>query len=54
MVPPPGTNGPGPEYTAFISRYCREAWRPDVAANAAPSLRRTLREIDRLIAAGVW
>ena len=28
MVPPPGTSGTGPEYTNFISRYCREAWRP--------------------------
>lgn len=54
MVPPPGAKGAGPEYTAFISRFCREAWRPDVAADAAPSLRRTLLEIDRLVAAGVW
>lgn len=54
MVPPPGTRGPGPEHTAFVSRFCREAWRPDTAAAAAPSLRRALQEIDRLISTGVW
>lgn len=54
VVPPPGTNGTGPEYTTFISRYCREAWRPDTAASAAPSLRRAFDEIDRLIADGIW
>ena len=54
MVPPPRTSGTGPEYTTFISRYCREVWRPDTAAFAAPSLRRTLAEIDRLTKDGIW
>jgi hypothetical protein len=54
MVPPPGTRGPGPEYTASITRYCRESWRPDHAAASAPSLRRALSEIDRLLDEGIW
>jgi hypothetical protein len=28
MVPPDGSHGPGPEYTANIINYCRAAWRP--------------------------
>jgi hypothetical protein len=54
MAPPAGISGPGPEYTTFISGYCRTYWRPDVAAQAAPSLARALREIDRLLVDGTW
>ncbi len=54
MVPPKGTRGPGPEYTAYLSHFCRVAWRADVAATTAPSLGRALKEIDRLIDTGVW
>lgn len=53
-VPPAGAHGTGPEYTTLLGDYCRGAWRPDHAAITAPSLRRTLVEIDRLITAGVW
>jgi hypothetical protein len=49
MVPPPGgIRKVGTEYTTRISEYCRGPWRPDVAAESAPSLRRTLRQIDEL------
>lgn len=54
MVPPAGTIGPGPEYTVAIGDYCRTAWRPATAAASAPSLRRALAEIDRLLAEGIW
>ena len=55
VVPPTGSaRSVGPEYVAFVSDYCRLAWRPDVAAASAPSLRRALAEIDRLIGSGVW
>lgn len=55
MVPPKDSAGRvGPEYVSRISDYAREAWRPDVAATSAPSLAHALREIDRLIASGVW
>ncbi|MEU4291047.1 hypothetical protein AB0E63_22720 [Kribbella sp. NPDC026596] len=55
MVPPVGSTGRvGPEYVARISDYARDAWRPDVAATAAPSLARALREIDNLLLTGVW
>ena len=55
MVPPRGSlRRVGPEYVALISDYCREAWRPDVAAASAPSLRRALAEIDRLLDSGAW
>lgn len=54
MVPPANTTGVGPEYTAFLSHYCRESWRPDVAGDASPSLRRALLEIDQLITDGIW
>jgi hypothetical protein len=54
MVPPRGTSGPGPEYAISVREYCRTAWRPDVAADAAPSLRRALAEVDRLVEAGLW
>jgi hypothetical protein len=55
MVPPKGSTGRvGPEYVGRISEYARDAWRPDVAATGAPSLARALREIDRLLATGVW
>lgn len=54
MVPPQGTSGPGPEYTAFVTGYCRSAWRPEVAAGTAPSLRRALQEIDQLTVKGIW
>lgn len=54
MVPPSSATGAGPEYTDMVSSYCREAWRPDVAASAAPSLRRALAEIGRLRESGVW
>lgn len=54
MVPPKGRPGPGPEYTSYLLDYCRSSWRPDVAAEAAPSLRRALAEIDRLKSEGWW
>lgn len=54
MVPPDGAHGPGPEYATWIADFCRNAWRPDVAAASAPSLRRALTEIDRLVAAKIW
>ncbi|MGL5809350.1 MAG: hypothetical protein ACRCYQ_05345 [Nocardioides sp.] len=55
MVPPSGSSGTvGPEYVTYISRYAKEAWRPDVAARNAPSLARALNEIDRLVSTGVW
>ncbi len=55
MAPPPGSAGRvGPEYVSFLSQYSRTAWRPNVAAANAPSLARALREIDRLLANGIW
>lgn len=55
MVPPVGSSGRvGPEYVTYISEFARTGWRPDVAAANAPSLARALREIDRLVADGVW
>lgn len=54
MTPPAGKTGVGPEYTTFLSDYCRRSWRPDVAAASAPSLTRALREIDRLLTTSVW
>ena len=55
MVPPTGSRRPvGPEYVAFLSDYCQQAWRPDEAAGSAPSLRRALAEIDRMLASGAW
>lgn len=55
VVPPTGSpRAVGPEYVAFVSDFFHQAWRPDEAAAAAPSLARALAEIDRLIATGVW
>jgi hypothetical protein len=54
MVPPPGSRGTGPEYTAFIGRFGREVWRPGVAAAVAPSLGRAVTEIDRMIERKLW
>lgn len=55
MAPPPSARRDvGPEYTAFIGAYCRDAWRPDVAAQDAPSLARALNELDRLLATKAW
>lgn len=55
MVPPVGAAGQvGPEYATLIIGYCSSAWRPDVAAQNAPSLERALAEIDKLVATGVW
>ncbi|TXR55208.1 hypothetical protein [Quadrisphaera setariae] len=48
MVPPAQTRRRvGPEYVALIGDYCREAWRPTVAATGSPSLERALRDIRR-------
>lgn len=55
IVPPAGSpRDVGPEYVALVSDFFRRSWRPDEAATAAPSLRRALTEIDRMIADGVW
>jgi len=44
----------GPEYVSWISEYARDSWRPDVAAENAPSLRGMLTALDKLIATGTW
>ena len=55
LTEPPGVaSGPGPEYASLVAEYSRTAWRPEVAAERAPSLRRTLDEIERLVRAGTW
>lgn len=54
MVPPDGKGGTGPDYTGFVGRYVREAWRPTVAAQHAPSLARALRELDVMVGTGRW
>ena len=54
VVPPRGMVGVGPEYTTMIAQFCRDAWRPDAAAEAAPSLARALAEIDNLLTSGTW
>ena len=54
VAAPAGSAGTGPEYSAFMLPFARDVWRPDVAAEAAPSLHRALREIDRLVAEGTW
>lgn len=55
MVPPTGTPRlVGPEYTSFISEFAADHWRPEIARESAPSLERTLLEIDRLVAEGHW
>lgn len=54
MVPPAGAAGAGPEYTSLITSYCTAAWRPEIAEESAPSLRRALAEIRHLCDSGVW
>lgn len=54
MTPPEGSSGVGPEYTRLMSEFAEHYWRPDIAASAAESLERTLREIDRLVSTGTW
>lgn len=54
VAAPPGSKDPGPEYTSVITDFCASAWRPDVAAGAAPSPARALREIDHCLASGRW
>lgn len=55
MVPPASSGRKvGPEYTTFVSEYCRNAWRPDTAAMNAPSLSRALEELDKLVQLGAW
>ncbi|MGL4743016.1 MAG: hypothetical protein ACRCXL_01310 [Dermatophilaceae bacterium] len=54
VAPPQGKPGVGPEYTAMLSGYARDAWRPDEAARSAPSLDRALRAVDMLIGRGTW
>ncbi|MGL5867361.1 MAG: hypothetical protein ACRCYX_16075 [Dermatophilaceae bacterium] len=54
VAPPPGKPGAGPEHTAILSSYARDAWRPDEAARSAPSLDRALQAIDALVHDGTW
>jgi hypothetical protein len=55
MAPPnTGTFGVGPEYTAQVVEFFRDAWDPDTARQAAPSLARALDHIDRLCVDGIW
>jgi hypothetical protein len=55
MAPPARSLGRvGPEYVTLIQNYARDAWRPEIAAATAPSLARALRQIDRLVAEGLW
>lgn len=55
MVPPERSPRKiGDEYPTFVIDYCREAWRPDVAAQNAPSLSRALKRIDELVSSGIW
>ncbi|WP_146211032.1 hypothetical protein [Quadrisphaera granulorum] len=42
----------GPEYVALMGDYCREAWRPAVAAAVSPSLARALRDVRQRFAGG--
>lgn len=55
MTPPPKSRGRvGPEFPSLLAEYIRKSWRPEVAAGNAPSLARALRQIDQLVATGVW
>lgn len=38
----------GPTYVSDISKFGREAWRPRIAAEESPSLRRCMRRLDEL------
>lgn len=55
VVPPRDSTGRvGPEYVTYITKYARSSWRPQVAANSAPSLRRAIAEVKRLVEIGIW
>ena len=45
---------PGPRYVSLVNGFAREAWRPTVAADRAPSLARAIAEIARLQESGAW
>jgi hypothetical protein len=45
---PSGTATIGPEYNDFLSSFIRDAWDPEAAAHAAPSLARTRRRLQQL------
>ncbi len=50
LVPAPGTSGVvGPNYTARMSEFIREYWRPLDAQARSPSLRRALKAIMKMV-----
>lgn len=55
MVPRPGTHAAvGPQYTLLLREFAREAWDPEVAQRNAPSLRRAIDRMTRLVSSGTW
>jgi hypothetical protein len=41
----PASDHPGPEYSAMLTEFAREAWRPLHAVEAAPSLSRAFADV---------
>ena len=54
VAPGSRTSGVGAEYATFIIEYCSKHWRPEVAAEASPSLRRLIRNVDKMRSDGNW
>jgi hypothetical protein len=51
MVPRPGLSVEvGPAYTARVSEFALQHWRPDIAAEGSPSLRRCIERVRELAA----
>src|SRR5262249_9439426 len=49
MVPRLGVSAPvGPAYTARVSEFALQHWRPEIAAASSPSLRRCIERIREL------
>ena len=49
MVPARGTSASeGVSYTPLLTAYCRNHWRPDIAAEASPSLSKALTRLNEL------
>lgn len=54
VAPGSRTSGVGAEYATFIIEYCSMLWRPEVAAETCPSLRRLIRNVEQMRSDGSW
>ena len=49
LVPQEGSGrGVGPAYTTEVTRYVAASWRPEIAADTSPSLRRCIQRVSHL------